>query len=193
MTTVLTAPADTAPTDTTTGRAAPTTAPAVPEQRCATRPRLRRVRYEPEPEDVVPPRTGRGTAWPGAAPAPPPPSTFAAAAERRATERELAARRRAGTTMRLVVEVVDGRRPVRQLHGLVGPRVLRYVTAAILAPHARRATARLTSVHVSLPARDCAEVTAVCSMGGRVRAIAARFELGGPLPGEWTCTALRVL
>lgn len=193
MTTVLPAPTDTPP-----GPATPTTAPAVPEQRCAeqrcaARPRLRRVRYEPEPEDVVPPRTDRGTAWPGAAPAPPAPSTFAVAAERRATERELAARRRAGTTMRLVVEVVDGRRPVRQLHGLVGPRVLRYVTAAILAPHARRATARLTSVHVSLPARDSAEVTAVCSLGGRVRVIAARLELGGPLPGEWTCTALRVL
>jgi hypothetical protein len=95
--------------------------------------------------------------------------------------------------MRLVVEVIDGRRSVRQLQGLVGPRVLRYVTAAILAPHARRATARLTSVHVSLPARDSAEVTAVCSLGGRIRAIAARLELGGPLPGEWTCTALRVL
>lgn len=95
--------------------------------------------------------------------------------------------------MRVVVEVVDGRRPLRQLNGLVGPRVLRYVTAAVLAPSPRRAPAKLTSVHVCMPARDAAEVTAVCRLGGRVRAIAARLDLDGPSPGTWTCTALRVL
>jgi hypothetical protein len=52
----------------------------------------------------------------------------------------------------------------------------------------------MTSLHVSRPCADAVEVAAVYRIGGRARALAARFE--GPAPEEpaaWRCVTLRLL
>jgi hypothetical protein len=111
---------------------------------------------------------------------------------RRERERAIAARRRAELVVRTALEVLDGRRPVRQLAPFVAPAVLRYVNAGIpRRGHGAASGASLRSLHVSLPGRTAAEVAAVCRVGTRVRALAARLELTGQ--GEWRCVALRVI
>ncbi|MCE0766427.1 Rv3235 family protein [Pseudonocardia kujensis] len=111
---------------------------------------------------------------------------------RRERERAIAARRRAELVVRTALEVLDGRRPVRQLAPYATPQVLRYVNAGVpRRGHTRAAGASLRSLHMSLPARTAAEVAAVCRFGAKVRALAARLELTGQ--GEWRCVALRVI
>jgi hypothetical protein len=111
---------------------------------------------------------------------------------------EAAARAGAHVMLRLMLEVLDGRRPVGHLAaGVTGP-VRRYVVAAVgsvqRARSGRRPTpaARLRSLRVSQPCDDVAEVSAVCHLRGRIRAVAARFELDDAAPLGWRCTAVRL-
>lgn len=111
---------------------------------------------------------------------------------------EAAARAGAHVMLRLMLEVLDGRRPVAHVAaGATGP-VLRYVVAAAGSVHrstsGRRSTpaARVRSLRVSQPCEDVAEVSAVCQLRGRIRALAARFELDDGAPLAWRCTAIRL-
>jgi Family of unknown function (DUF6459) len=139
-------------------------------------PRLRRMRYEPAP----------GTA--GHVPAAPEPEPVRAAAAGPAdTER---VRRMLAGTVRLAMEVLDGRRAPAQLGHHFDAATLRYWRVVA---HQRRvrAPARVVRLLLCLPRPDAAEVAAVCDIDGRVRALAARFEQPDPA-GVWRCTALRL-
>ena len=118
-----------------------------------------------------------------------------------------ALRRRALAVLRLTLEVLDGRRPLTQLAPHLDPSALRYVRAAHAQSHpvrihsAQRAPvrhpSRLTSVHLRRARVDAVEVAAVYRLGTRARALAARFE--GPAAGpaddasRWRCVTLRLL
>jgi hypothetical protein len=130
-----------------------------------------------------------------------------------ATQRGLPGR--AELVLRLVLEVVAGRRPPAQLHGMVTRRVLRYVAAEATRPPAHdRAPRRLSrmaevrqpqlgsstgpglrSMRICHPVDEVAEVSAVWRYHNRVRALAARFELVPTAPDtapQWRCTVLRI-
>ncbi|HEY0575266.1 MAG TPA: Rv3235 family protein [Pseudonocardia sp.] len=116
------------------------------------------------------------------------------------------ARLQAHLTLRLIVEVLDGRRPAAQLGGAVTDPVLRYVvyTAGRLdeprfrvsqsgrrhTGHRREGSAErargagLRSMRVCHPAEGVAEVSVVWRYRGRFRALAARFELSGSDPAD---------
>lgn len=91
--------------------------------------------------------------------------------------------------LRLVLEVIDGRRPARQLDGVVAPSVLRYARAAHVAQRPTRVS-RLQSLRVCRPTEQTLEAAAVVAFGQRVRAVAARFEHE---QNRWRCHALRIL
>lgn len=95
--------------------------------------------------------------------------------------------------LRLLLEVVDGRRPHTQLGQTVSEPVRRYVLAAAgraAGPHGPRAT--LTTARVYQPCPTSAELSAVWRLGRRPRALAARIERHPPAPLAWRCTALRL-
>lgn len=97
---------------------------------------------------------------------------------------------RAAAAVRLLLEVVTGERPVRQVAGWVSPRVLAGLERR--SPGQRTALGRrpmLRSLRVTEPAEAVAEVSAVVALGERVRAVALRLE---GLDGRWTVTALHV-
>jgi hypothetical protein len=116
------------------------------------------------------------------------------------------ARLQAHLTLRLIVEVLDGRRPAAQLRGAVTDPVLRYVvyTAGRLdeprfrvsqsgrrhTAHRREGSAErargagLRSMRVCHPAEGVAEVSVVWRYRGRFRALAARFELSWSDPAD---------
>jgi hypothetical protein len=91
--------------------------------------------------------------------------------------------------LRMVLEVIDARRPLAHLDAAVAPSVLRYVRAARLAARPAR-IARLVRLRVCRPTRHTAEAAAVVTIDRRVRAVAARFERE---PSGWRCVALRIL
>lgn len=95
----------------------------------------------------------------------------------------------AEAALRLVLEVLDGRRPAAHLAGHLGRDAVRAVRAA-----GRRGSgpSRLTSVRVSRPAPAAAEVAAVYRLDGRARAVAARFEPPPGADGPWRCVAIRL-
>lgn len=111
--------------------------------------------------------------------------------------------------LRLILEVVTGRRPSDHLTGRVTRRVQRYVLAEVHRPgrqtptrngisrgRGSMAAARgsLRGMRVCRPADGVAEVSAVWLHGGRYRAMATRFECH-PDPGSpprWVCTVLRL-
>lgn len=130
-------------------------------------------------------------------------------------------RAHAHLVLRLVMEVLDGRRPAAQLVGVLSEPARRYVTAAsgrLDEPHQRlgrdlrrraairhypgsqstRAVAGLRSMRVCQPAAGVAEISAVWRYRGRSRALAARFERcateqPGPIgQTRWWCTELRL-
>ena len=170
--TTLTAPAPSrAPTVVAPGPPAP--GPPAP------RVRLRRIRYEPEPG--TPPRTGTGPdRREQGSPAPDEPTVVDLETTRRALSGSL----------RVAMEVLDGRRPAAQLVHHFEDRPLRYWRAAA---HRRqvRAPARVVRMRLCLPRTGAAEVAAVCDIDGRVRALAARYERPGS-GHPWRCTALRL-
>ena len=98
-------------------------------------------------------------------------------------------RRTVGITLRLAVEVFDGRRPPEQLATRLDPGTLGRWRAA-RACRRTSGVSRLLRLRLCLPHAEAAEVAAVCRIDGRVRALAARFERHGP---AWTCTHLQLV
>jgi hypothetical protein len=100
--------------------------------------------------------------------------------------------------MRLLVEVLAGRRPARQLSGVAARPVLRYLRVCaerLSAPRGHagvgvRWPAQVITVRVCQPHEGAAEVAGVCLLGGRVRAVAVRFERCRS--GAWFCEVVRV-
>jgi hypothetical protein len=88
-----------------------------------------------------------------------------------------------------LLEVVDGRRSADQLRTVAEPVVVRYARAAC-PPRPPKRVARVLSLRVSRPAEHAVEATAVISLGGRIRAMASRFEQS---PQGWRCAAVRIL
>lgn len=89
----------------------------------------------------------------------------------------------------LVLEVIDGRRADSQFAASMVLPVRRYLRAtAALYRNPRRSTLR--SVRVCQPADGVAEVAAVCEIGGRPLALAARLE---SVQGATVWTSLRLL
>ncbi|GAA4535298.1 Rv3235 family protein [Pseudonocardia xishanensis] len=102
-----------------------------------------------------------------------------------------AALREAARMVALLVDVMDQRRPPRQVRDLVHPRVLRYVAAVPADGSGSRGGARLLSVHPVQPHEGAVEVAAMIRLRGRRRALAASFEASGA--AGWMCTTIRVL
>lgn len=109
-----------------------------------------------------------------------------------------ALRERAATFMQILVEVLTGERPSRQLGVWMSPDVYQQLQRRLLiegrAPrHARLSTGtRIASVHVSMVTDTTAEIAARMTRAGRSRALAVRLELQTSLRGirQWHCTAL---
>ena len=101
----------------------------------------------------------------------------------------LGVQRTVGTTLRLAVEVLDGRRPPEQLATRLDPGTLGQWRAA-RACRRTAAASRVLRLRLCLPHAEAAEVAAVCRIDGQVRAVAARFERHGP---AWTCTLLELV
>jgi hypothetical protein len=106
------------------------------------------------------------------------------------------ARRELVRLVGLLVEALDGRRPLAQLatRGLIAPEVARYLRAEQRAGQPRQAS-RVGSVHVYAPRADAVEIAAVCRIRGAVRAVALRAERDEhPYDGRpWRVVALRVI
>ena len=163
-------------------------------------PRLRLLRYEPDPDGPPPPQ--QSTA-PARRPHIVPVDPVDKADPRRCIDRVL----------RLALEVLDGRRPLAQLAPHLAPSAVRYMRAAVAQRPPLREPARMTSLHVSRPGSNVAEVAVVYRRGPRARALAARFEQGrwgtGPVrvahpaagrpdaraagTPQWRCVTLRLL
>lgn len=97
---------------------------------------------------------------------------------------------RAAAAVRLLLEVLVGDRPTRQVAGWVSPPVL--AALELRSPRQRRAMPRrplLRSLRVLEPSDGVAEVCAVVQTGARHRAVALRLD---GLDGRWTVTALHV-
>ena len=178
-------------------------APAVPEVRAVcppAPPTTRELPWDQAPAVVVRllPRQRPISAPPEPAPVVDAPASDPRLAARAASE--AVAAREIRTVLQLTMETLDGRRPRSQLGGRLSKDALRYLAAAggrLYPPADRRAAVLrgrhgppgLHSVHLSHPAEDVAEASAVWRHRGRFRALAARFEWTGT---RWTCTALRL-
>ena len=93
-----------------------------------------------------------------------------------------------GRIVVLMLEVITGRRPGRQLATVTEAQVRRYLRAA--RPTALARPLVLVSVRVCVPAEQVAELAAVLGYGQRTPAMAARFEQGGD---GWRCVTFRIL
>jgi len=93
--------------------------------------------------------------------------------------------------VRALLEVLDGRRPLRQLAPVLVSEVLDQLEM-LVSLGARRIGhngLRLSTVRVGLPHPSAIEGSAVIRTGHRFRAVAIRLEHASP---RWKCTALRV-
>ena len=142
-------------------------------------PRLRLLRYEPDPGRPAEPPTVSGPARPNTAPVQP--------ADRGDLRRHLE------RVLRLALEVLDGRRPLAQLTPHLTPGTVRYMRAALALRPPLREPSRMTSLHLARPRPGAAEVAAVYRRGPRTRVAAARFERSPGPPPVWRCVALRFL
>ncbi|GDY31286.1 Rv3235 family protein [Gandjariella thermophila] len=88
-----------------------------------------------------------------------------------------------------VIEVLDGRRPVAQLRGLLSEQVYAALQTRVRTG-CRGPARRLHRVHICHPAAGVAEVSATFGNAHRTHAVALRLECRA---GGWRCTALRVL
>ncbi|MFF2087328.1 Rv3235 family protein [Nocardia sp. NPDC058176] len=104
----------------------------------------------------------------------------------------------AGTTkfaeyvLRLVLEVVDRRRPVTQLRAVADQRVLAAVRTMLtqdLAPGRTLGTAALARVHLTAAEPGSAEIFASYQRGPRTFAVAGRIEM---VKDKWTLVAVRL-
>ena len=89
--------------------------------------------------------------------------------------------------LRVMFEVIAGRRLSGQLDGVVASSVLRYVRAV---RSVGGGALVVRSVRLCFPAEQVVEVAAVVRAADRVRAVAARFE---HTDGGWRCVAFRIL
>lgn len=105
--------------------------------------------------------------------------------------RDRAAIVQAQRTVVMAVEVLDQRRPAKQLTDLVAPRVLRYLRAVPVDASGLRGGARLLSLHLSQPHEGAVEVAGSVRLRGRRRALAASFTLFGL--DRWMCSTIRIL
>lgn len=142
-----------------------------------TTPRLRRMRYEPEP---------------GARSEPPPPLRILPTPTPpvETPVEDVALRRTLAGLVRVALEVLDGRRPLAHIAGHFGASALRCWQVAAAQRRVRK-PARIERMVLCVPRTGAAEVAAVCAIDGRVRALAARFERTGP-DGRWRCVAVRL-
>jgi len=99
--------------------------------------------------------------------------------------------RTAFRTLVLLMEVLDGRRPWRQVAHLAVPEVGRYLRAAPVNPRLGAGAAKLVSFHPSQPHRCRIETASSLQIRGKRRALAATFQITGQ--GEWICTMVRIL
>jgi len=100
--------------------------------------------------------------------------------------------RLARRTLTVILEVWARRRPAHHLHGLIDPTVARYVDVVAHACDTRNIrVARLHSMRICQLNPDAAEVAAVCVIGRRPRALAARFERIQIGP-TWRCRAIQI-
>lgn len=105
---------------------------------------------------------------------------------------------RATQFMQVLVEVLSGERPARQLGVWMSPDVYeqlqRQLHAISRAPQRSRIKTgtRIVSVHIAMVSDSTAEIAARMAQGGRSRALAVRLELHTNLRGlrQWRCTAL---
>lgn len=154
----------------------PRTIAAVTSLRTAaptTRPRLRRVAYEPAPGEAPLRAAPAAPARPGPAPVADPP----------------AAREPITRLLRLACEVLDGRRPATQLAAHADESVLRCWRLAAARRPVHRSPARFRRIRLCHPRPDAAEVAVAVELDGGVRALAARFDLRD---GRWRWTAVRM-
>ncbi|MCM3846719.1 Rv3235 family protein [Pseudonocardia sp. DR1-2] len=115
--------------------------------------------------------------------------------------------------VRLLTEVLAGRRPPDGVTAVTTPAVRRYLTAARIVHPARPSRGRpgpggrvgapgcgspggstarrAPRVHLGLPRPDVAEVCATVSVAGRVRALALRLDRAPD--GRWLATAVRLV
>lgn len=106
------------------------------------------------------------------------------------------ARRGAEQAVRLLLEVLDRRRPPEKMGQLFAPNVVESVrTIARTEPPGRRlGAASLRRIHVTHAARNATEVFGTYTRGTRVFAVAARLEYRRSLKYTgWTVTSLRVV
>jgi hypothetical protein len=97
----------------------------------------------------------------------------------------------AARTVRLLVDVLDQRRPPRQVADLAAPRVLRYIAAAPTESGGLRGGVRLMTCRTAQPHEGAVEVAASIRMAGKRRALAASFSLVDF--NRWLCTTIRIL
>ena len=153
-----------------------TAPPRSPSALPPARPRLRRTCYEPRPGDRPGPPEPPGPLW-RPAPGTPVVATTAPGA------REAVVR-----ILRTACEVLDGRRPPQHLSRHADDTVLRYWRAAARARQVR-SPARFGRVRIDHPHPAAAEVALAVHLDGRVRALAARFDL---TDSRWLWTAVRL-
>lgn len=123
------------------------------------------------------------------------PATTTPRPRRRPADRSVAitdaqARSLAAVVVRLVLEVLEGRRPVRQLSAMLHPQILAKLETTLRTDRSpTRATLRLRTVRIYRPRPTAIEASAVVQSGPRCRAVALRLEQTGT---RWTCTALHL-
>ena len=92
------------------------------------------------------------------------------------------------TVVRPLLEVLEGRRPLRQLTGVLSPVVLHRVETIL--DGRLPGDLRLHTIRVDQPRPDVIEASVTVQAGVRFRAVALRLQRRGR--GRWTCTALRL-
>jgi len=105
---------------------------------------------------------------------------------------EPGAARFAESALRLVLEAIDGRRPVAQLKTVLDPRIVTTVAGSRSA-RAGRGAAVLLRTRVRAVDAETAEIFGSYSRGPRVFAFAGRMVLAAPrarAPRRWTITTL---
>ncbi|MDJ0395182.1 Rv3235 family protein [Rhodococcus sp. G-MC3] len=105
------------------------------------------------------------------------------------------ARRSAEQALRLLLEVLDRRRPAEQMGTLFAPAVVESVKTIVRTPTPglRLGVASLRRVHIARASTNSVEVFGTYRRGPRVFAVAAclRYRSGKRRSG-WTVTSLRV-
>jgi hypothetical protein len=150
-------------------------------------PRIHRVDYEPPVDAASCPTCGAVFPTPANAPAP---ATAGPTVGIPALLADPSLRAHVQKVLTLALEVFDGRRNPAQLHALLAPSALRYLTVAARA-HRPNRVSRLQSLHIAQPADANAEAASRAEINGRQRAMAVRFDRDDT--GAWVATSLRIL